>query len=179
MNVDATIEQLENLYQNVTGEKAPITRQPYAPIRPEVDPSLQISQQIDRLVQMLHVLQGQQSTNSMIQEVQTAWRPTLQVIETKDDYQFLLEVAGIKKENLEIQILGNTLVVRGSRDHLVTDNHANIHHSELAVGQFERALTIPAYTIVKNLSAKLNNGILEIKIPKDKEVTSLGKIKIS
>ncbi|MBD66250.1 MAG: heat-shock protein Hsp20 [Halobacteriovoraceae bacterium] len=90
---------------------------------------------------------------------------------TETDKAFLLEVdlPGVKKENIDITVEGNILSIKGHReDHSEEDGHRSY-------GSFSRAITIPSNANIEKIETNLEDGVLEVMIPKNSESSSSSK----
>lgn len=94
------------------------------------------------------------------------FKPKLDVISSNDQYQLMLEVPGMKKEALSITIDSEHITISGKKDNMVEDQQQGLHHKERCYGQFTRLLTLPKDADPDHIQAVLNNGILELTIPR-------------
>ncbi len=85
--------------------------------------------------------------------------PTMNVQETEDQYLLSLEVPGVKKEDLRIELNGNVLTVSGER-------HQRARSEQESVMSFQRSLTLPDSVDVEKIEANCENGVLQIALPK-------------
>jgi len=74
-------------------------------------------------------------------------------------------VPGLETENLDIEILNNTVTIRGEFSRL-HDEDSKMMLSELPVGRFNRVVTFPIAVDASKAEANLKNGILTLIIPK-------------
>lgn len=92
----------------------------------------------------------------------------------KDSGSFYIEVEmpGIKKENIKIDIVDNLLTVSGIREVRNEIKKEDYYLCESAFGKIERKFTIPDGIDRDKISAKLNNGELIIELKKDEKLKS-------
>lgn len=90
--------------------------------------------------------------------------PNLDIKETAKDYVVSVEVPGVAKEDVDIQIDGNDLTIRGQKRQERKDDKENYHCVERHYGKFERVLTLPQDASIENIDAKFKDGILTINI---------------
>ena len=92
----------------------------------------------------------------------------------KDSGSFYIEVEmpGIKKENIKIDIVDNLLTVSGIREVRNEIKKEDYYLCESAFGKIERKFTIPDGIDRDKISAKLNNGELIIELQKDEKLKS-------
>lgn len=97
------------------------------------------------------------------------WAPVLDVYETKDDLVVRAELPGMSKDEIEITVEGNHLVLRGERDLEHEVDEESYHRIERAYGAFRRALPLPATVDPDKVDATYRNGVLEIRLAKREE----------
>lgn len=95
--------------------------------------------------------------------------PVTDIIETKDDYVLKLEVPGLKKDDIKVEITENTLSVSGERKQDSEINEEDYHRIEGFSGSFNRSFTLPGETDTGKIKASMKNGILELRIAKAEE----------
>ena len=95
----------------------------------------------------------------------TAW-PKLDVSETEQAVHVSAELPGLKQEEIEIEVLAETLHLSGEKkDERVVDKH-NFHSVERKFGRFDRSIALPAEVDAKNAEATFKDGVLAITLPK-------------
>jgi len=95
-----------------------------------------------------------------------SWAPAADIYDTKDDYVVKLEIPGLSKEDVKVEVENDTLSVSGERK---SDNGVKkdeIHWSEIHNGKFYRAFRLPKNIDAKKINASMKDGILELKVPK-------------
>jgi len=100
----------------------------------------------------------------------TDWNPATDIYETKDSYVFKVEIPGIKKDDIEVDLKENILSIRGEKREDKEVKKENYHRVESFYGSFSRSFTIPKDIDPKKIEASLKDGILELKIGKADEV---------
>ena len=93
------------------------------------------------------------------------WTPAADVYETETEYEIAMDLPGIKREALEIDIDDNRLVIKGTR--LVEGN--NKQRTERPTGKFLRSFTVPSSVDQGQVGAEYRDGVLQIRLPKRKE----------
>jgi HSP20 family protein len=96
--------------------------------------------------------------------------PLLNVIETTDSFVVTTEIPGMKTEDLEIKIEGDTLSLRGKRHREELDEGVSYHRRERAIGSFQRSLTFPRKIDGEKVNAAYKNGVLTVTLVKEKPV---------
>ncbi len=95
--------------------------------------------------------------------------PLLNVTETAESFVVTSEIPGMKTEDLEIKIEGDTLTLRGERRPEEMGQGASYHRRERALGAFQRSLTLPRKVDGEKVNASYKNGVLKITLAKEKE----------
>jgi HSP20 family protein len=101
--------------------------------------------------------------------------PPLNVFRKGDDLVLITEVPGIRKEDLEIQIKGNTIRIGGKKSVEYGEN-AGVHRRERLAGSFDRAITVPVEVDPDRVKAECRDGILALyltRAERDKPKTIL------
>jgi len=99
-------------------------------------------------------------------EVAAGVFPTMNVTEDRDNYYVRAELPGLKAEELDISVTGDTLAISGERKLPVEDEKAQYHRRERDAGRFSRIVSLPAQTDVDKVKARCIDGILTVTLPK-------------
>lgn len=92
----------------------------------------------------------------------------LNIVESKEGYHIEAEVPGVKREDIDISINGDQLVVRGEKNSFNEENRANYHRIERSHGSFYRSIVLPKDVNHENINAALVDGVLKIDLMKSK-----------
>jgi len=90
--------------------------------------------------------------------------PPADVEETDDGYLVDIELPGVRKEDLDIEISGRRLTVRGQRKE--KERVGILRSRERTVGQFLYEVTLPGNVNEEGVSANLNDGVLSVRVAK-------------
>lgn len=95
------------------------------------------------------------------------WIPPVDLIETEDAYLVSVELPGIHKDDVHIRIQDEKLTISGERK---SQSH-QLHHfrKESFDGPFSRTIALPGPVDQSKVTAKYNNGIVEIALPKQEK----------
>lgn len=96
--------------------------------------------------------------------------PPLTMYETKDSLILNAELPGVRAEDLDISVEGDTLSLQGKRKRNLEEDKISFHRREIETGNFSRALALPTKVDLNNMAAKLTDGILTITLQKAEEV---------
>jgi HSP20 family protein len=94
------------------------------------------------------------------------WKPALDIYETEEEVIVQVEVAGIKKDEIEITIQGDVLSISGSRIESFPENMTRLDQMEINYGKFQRKVKILVPIDRDRISAMYENGFLKIRLPK-------------
>ena len=106
------------------------------------------------------------------------FRPKVNTRETDGSYHIEVELAGVKKENVDIKVDGNVLSISGERNLRDEVKEEDYDKVESRYGLFSRSFTLPERVDTSNISAEFIDGILELVIPKVTVDVSSIKIEI-
>jgi len=98
------------------------------------------------------------------------WAPVVDVLEDKDKILVKVEIPGMKKEQIDIELTGDTLTIKGERKFEDEDKKDDYVRVERFYGRFQRSFTIGIPVKSDEVKAAYKDGILEVTIPKAEEV---------
>jgi HSP20 family protein len=120
----------------------------------------------DRMNRLFEDATQRRSQSSGEDEFERAdWTPAADIYETETGFLIALDVPGIKREALEIDIDDNRLMVKGIR---VVDE-TRTRRTERPRGKFLRAFAVPASVDQARIAAEYKDGVLQIRLPKRAE----------
>lgn len=99
------------------------------------------------------------------------WHPAVDVFETEAAVVVRLELAGVRAEDLKVDVDGQLVRIRGVRQMPVVEGVRRLHQMEIAFGLFESELRIAIPFDRDRVSAHLDNGLLEVRLPRRGPVT--------
>lgn len=105
--------------------------------------------------------------------------PRVDIVEEEKNYELHVAVPGMAKEDFKIDVNDNLLTVSGERKFNRERKETNFHVAETQFGTFSRTFSLPENADAGNISAKYNNGILEVTVPKDEKKVLKASIKVS
>jgi HSP20 family protein len=92
--------------------------------------------------------------------------PPVDLVETDNSYDLKVEIPGIKPENLDVQVLGDSVVIRGQTREEVTESKKDYHRRERQFGSIFRRIPLPGEVKTEGVKAELKQGVLELILPK-------------
>lgn len=97
------------------------------------------------------------------------WAPRMDVTETAREYVVRMDVPGIPKDKMSINLQDHQLVVRGERSEDRKEETENRIVIERRYGSLYRALALPKAASEEEVDAEMKNGVLTIRIKKVEE----------
>jgi len=98
-----------------------------------------------------------------------AWTPAVEIYEKGDKFVVRAEIPAMKKEELDISVVGDTLTIKGERKAKSEAKDEDYYRCELCYGKFSRYVALPSAVQADKVEATYENGILEITVPKAEE----------
>lgn len=99
------------------------------------------------------------------------WAPRTDMVETEDGYTLQLDVPGMTKEDININLQNNTLTVSGERTLERTNEGEERVRIERSYGTFHRTFALPSSVNAENIEAKYDDGVLTITVPKTEKAS--------
>lgn len=91
------------------------------------------------------------------------------VVDQANQYLVQVDLPGVSKEDVNIQLDKGILTISGIRKSDETQENENYCLSERKVGKFSRSLRLPEEIDATKVSASLDNGVLSISVPKSEK----------
>ncbi len=98
-----------------------------------------------------------------------SWVPALDVWETPTDVVYAFDLPGIPEEAITIEVKDETLSVSAQREKTEETSEDGFYRFERRYGTFARAVGLPQGVDQDQVSARYENGVLEIRVPKPEE----------
>jgi HSP20 family protein len=106
------------------------------------------------------------SANLLFRCSDCLWLPPMDMIETPQEIVIIAEIAGVQKEDLEVEITRRAVKVSGRRRSPTPVNSATYRLAEINYGHFERVLYLPETVDSNSISASYSKGLLTIRLAK-------------
>jgi HSP20 family protein len=94
------------------------------------------------------------------------WEPHVDMYETVGEIFLLVEAAGVRREDLHLEVSSDTVTVSGRRSEPPLGGSARFRLAEIPFGPFERRLSLPAPVDAEGVHATFVNGLLVIRMAK-------------
>jgi HSP20 family protein len=101
------------------------------------------------------------------------------VTDTGKSYKIVAEIPGIPKDRLDIRVRGTNVEIRGESVSAKEEKEAQFVHRERAYAGYYRSLELPEPVIATEAKAKVENGLLELELPKRNPTPSSAEVKIA
>ena len=106
------------------------------------------------------------------------WSPLVDVFEDNDGITLKAELPEVDAKDVDIQIEGNSLTLKGERKLENEEKRDGYHRIERTYGAFSRTFTLPNTVDVEHITAESRDGVLRVRLPKRAE-TKPRQIKVS
>lgn len=94
----------------------------------------------------------------------TAWVPAVDIFAREGDLVVRAELAGVKKEDVEITLLGGVLTISGERRGEPSEGEVSYYVHERFYGTFRRSMTLPEGIDKGRINASFEDGMLEVTV---------------
>jgi HSP20 family protein len=113
-------------------------------------------------------LQGQVNrlVDSMWSGRQESWVPAVDVFDESDAVVLKAELAGMKPDDIQIEVEDNVLTIKGERAFTEKVDDERYYRVERRFGSFQRSLALPQGVKADEIQAAYEDGILEVRVPK-------------
>lgn len=92
--------------------------------------------------------------------------PTIDVVDETDAICVAVELPGMERDDIELQLEGGFLVIRGEKRHEEEKNEKGVYRSERYYGHFHRAVPLPSDLDESKVEATFARGVLTVRLPK-------------
>jgi len=102
--------------------------------------------------------------------VEMGWAPAIEVFEKEDKFVVKAELPGMKEEDIDVSVVGDTLTIKGERKAGSEVKEEDYYCCERSYGSFSRSIALPSSVDAKKIEASYEDGVLEVSLPKAPEV---------
>jgi len=99
----------------------------------------------------------------------SGWMPRINVKQSGDDLAVHIELAGVKPEDVDIEVTDGVLTIKGERTAKTEREDEGWLVRESSYGSFERSLVLPEGVDPASIEAEFTDGMLEVHVPKAME----------
>ena len=97
------------------------------------------------------------------------WAPQIEVFERNEKFVVRVDLPGLKKEDVKIEVTHDELTIEGERklekEGQKDEQKEGLHRTERTYGKFFRRIEVPEYVKAEQAVAAFKNGVLEIEMP--------------
>ena len=97
--------------------------------------------------------------------INNSWKPNFEITKNKDHFLIQGELAGLKKKDIEIEIIEDMIKISGERKTSNKNKKTMNVFSQIKHGVFQKSYKLPNNILENKIVAKMNDGILKITIP--------------
>jgi HSP20 family protein len=101
-----------------------------------------------------------------------SWIPAVEAFERDGQFVIRVDVPGLEREQLAVEIDADRVIVSGEREDKDEDRSSNYYRRERSYGRFTRVIPVPDGVNASEASATFANGVLEISMPAPKRSES-------
>jgi len=99
---------------------------------------------------------------------QPVFTPAADIYEEKDSFTVLADMPGVEQKNIDISLEDNVLTVTGAQSSQDLDNYELMHRG-YRTGIYKRSFSLASDVDDAKISAKINNGVLHLTLPKSEK----------
>ena len=126
--------------------------------KPKMDmPLTRLRDQIDRFFEQ---------PDFAISDLLAGWTPAVDVMEDKDKLTVKAEMPGFKREDINVTVHENNLILSGERRAEDEQKDGEFYRCERYYGKFHRSVPLPFLVDTEKIEAKYQDGVLSITLPK-------------
>lgn len=103
--------------------------------------------------------------NDVRESFDTTWRPQIEMFEKGNKFIVQVDLPGLKKEDIALEVVDGNLVMRGERKKEHEEKREGFYRSERVYGSFYRTVPLPEGVTMNDISAHFKDGILQIEMP--------------
>lgn len=118
---------------------------------------------LDTLLELPFLTSGGRQT-----QLFSGWTPALDLYQTNDNVVAIVELPGMRKEEIEISLQDGMLTIAGERN-TESGQENGATRTERFTGKFRRSITMPSRVDANKVTATYRDGILTVTLPKAEE----------
>ena len=124
-----------------------------------------LKERMNRLFEEAFAGQGERG-----EMVSASWYPTVDIHEKDKELILTAELPGVEEKDIDIEVEGNTLTIKGKREMEKETKEEDYHRIERSYGSFYRSFALPSYVMADKIKAEHTDGLLKITMPKKAEL---------
>ncbi|HVT14018.1 MAG TPA: Hsp20/alpha crystallin family protein [Fimbriimonadaceae bacterium] len=92
--------------------------------------------------------------------------PPVDIKETDKELTFVAEIPGMLRENIEVEMVGDTLILKGKKEEERTEEKEGWVRKERSHGSFQRSFRLDVPVKAEEITAEYKEGLLKVVLPK-------------
>jgi len=96
--------------------------------------------------------------------------PNVDVIDRDKEVLVRAEIPGFDKKDLKVSMTDNTVTIKGETSKEEKEEKGDYYRREITKGSFSRVISLPCEVVYEKAKSSFQNGVLELVVPKVKEV---------
>jgi HSP20 family protein len=105
----------------------------------------------------------------------SSFTPRTRITEDKDNFYINLEMPGVPKENVKIEVENRMLSIKGEKKAQSKTEESNLIMNEIVFGEFCRTFTLSNDIKIDSIGAEFKDGMLTVTLPKLEEAKPVVK----
>lgn len=102
--------------------------------------------------------------------VMDSWMPRTDISEDEKEYVIRMDIPGMDKSDIKVNIQDGRITVTGERKKESTDEKKDVIRSERSYGSFYRSFSLPDTVLEEKIEASFRDGVLKLVVPKAEEM---------
>lgn len=98
-------------------------------------------------------------------DLNTSWTPAVDIVDKKDRFLINVDVPGVKKEDISVELKDGYLTIKGDKKAEYTDETDSVYRAERTYGSFSRTFSVDGVN-EDDIKAKFEDGTLKLELPK-------------
>jgi HSP20 family protein len=98
------------------------------------------------------------------------WVPAVDIKENKDSFVIMADIPGVEPKDIEVHMENGILTIKGEKESEKKEEREGYKRVERSYGSFYRRFSLPDSADPDKITAKSNNGVLEVTIAKQEQV---------
>lgn len=109
---------------------------------------------------------------------QMDFSPSVDIAETDQAFEIQVQLPGVKKNDVDISLENDMITISGEKKYADEKDEKDYHTRESFFGKFSRSFRLPDSVNADKISAKQEDGVLVVNLPKDEKKLAKKQIKI-
>jgi HSP20 family protein len=131
------------------------------------EPFTEFEQVTERMRRLLEQTFGGFGSPGSLATERGAWSPLVDLDEEDDASVIEAELPGVKPEDVNIELVGNELMITGELKQ--KERKGTVRRQTRRTGRFDYRVSLPSHVDSQKVEAKLNDGVLEVRVPKSEK----------